>query len=215
METLCTNSSVLLASASSSVPLGRPPNNNLIASSFGLPSGNPASPATGVTIEMQVDIEPANVTSPDLGSVTLAKRNGQEITLDNEGGQGVTPSEDRLALPVASYATALTGKGPQTSSAATQWVPVGEHDIISGSFNGEPKLRISEGFKVKLSGPWQRTLVVRLLGKSIGYKTLCNRLKALWRPSGHMEVFAMDRDYFLVKLSNDQDYFKGLSDGHG
>ncbi|CAL1355125.1 unnamed protein product [Linum trigynum] len=28
-----------------------------------------------------------------------------------------------------------------------------------------------------------------------------------------MEVFAMDRDFFLVKLGNDQDYFKALSDG--
>ncbi|CAL1413223.1 unnamed protein product [Linum trigynum] len=28
-----------------------------------------------------------------------------------------------------------------------------------------------------------------------------------------MEVFAMDKDFFLVKLGNDQDYFKALSDG--
>ncbi|CAN1122463.1 hypothetical protein LINPERHAP1_LOCUS6649 [Linum perenne] len=56
-------------------------------------------------------------------------------------------------------------------------------------------------------------MIVRLLGKNIGYAFLCNRLHAIWKPLGHMHIVDLDRNCFLVKFANEQDYFKALTGG--
>ncbi|CAI0547351.1 unnamed protein product [Linum tenue] len=116
-------------------------------------------------------------------------------------------------LPLTSYANVVTGNPSSQPPLKQRWIPVGEHDLVPGTFNGEPELKVSDSLRNKLSAPWQRTLVVRLLGRSIGYSTLCNKLKALWRPTSAMEVFALDDVCFLIKLGNDKDYLSALSDG--
>ncbi|CAL1357659.1 unnamed protein product [Linum trigynum] len=117
--------------------------------------------------------------------------------------------------PLNSYASVVTGlKSPIASLPATSlWTPVGENDLIPGERNGEPALKISTEFKNRICAPWQRALVVRLLGRKIGFPTLCSRLRSLWRPVGSMEVMDLDFDCFLVKLDNEQDYFRALTDG--
>ncbi|CAN1799872.1 hypothetical protein LINPERHAP1_LOCUS22295 [Linum perenne] len=49
--------------------------------------------------------------------------------------------------------------------------------------------------------------------KLVSYLFLCNRLRAIWKPIGHMHVVDLDRSCFLVKFANEQDYFKALTDG--
>ncbi|CAL1362247.1 unnamed protein product [Linum trigynum] len=124
-----------------------------------------------------------------------------------------SPPQPALKPQSFSYAKAVTGAGHLTSSKTQQWTPVGEHDLVPGFYNGEPALNLSPGFKEKLCAPWQKTLVVRLLGLRINYTTLCSRLRMLWRPIGSMEIMDLDDACYLVQLSNDQDYFKALTDG--
>ncbi|CAI0431003.1 unnamed protein product [Linum tenue] len=114
-----------------------------------------------------------------------------------------------------SYAGAVTGGRNVLSQplSSIQWVAVGEHDLVPGDHLGEPALKVSNGFKERLCAPWQKTLVVRLLGSKVGFNTLCSRLRSQWRPVGTMEVLDLDHDCFLVKLDNEQDYFKALTDG--
>ncbi|CAI0540485.1 unnamed protein product [Linum tenue] len=123
-------------------------------------------------------------------------------------------ASDKVQQPF-SYAKAVLGlqnlqSNPQ--SAAT-WTPVGEHDLIRGEKDGEPALSISPEFKHKICAPWQRSLVVRLLGIKIGFMTLCSRLRGLWKPSGTLEIRDLDYDCFLVKMDNEQDYFRALTEG--
>ncbi|CAL1396119.1 unnamed protein product [Linum trigynum] len=131
------------------------------------------------------------------------------IFTEKEGSGGKTTS-----LPPR-YAGVLTGvkalANPQP--AAKQWLPVGEHDLIPGEHLGEPALKVSPKFKSRLCAPWQRALVVRLMGIKVGYTTLCSRLRSQWRPIGSMEVMDLNHDCFLVKLENEQDYFKALTNG--
>ncbi|CAL1405363.1 unnamed protein product [Linum trigynum] len=114
-----------------------------------------------------------------------------------------------------SYANAVKGAPAKETSPnpMQRWTPVGEHDLITSDRNGEPALTISAEFKARLCAPWERALVARLLGLRIGFVTICNRLKSLWRPTGPMEVKDLDHDCFLVKLNNEQDYFRALTDG--
>ncbi|CAI0404925.1 unnamed protein product [Linum tenue] len=163
-------------------------------------------------------------TSPP-GGATATTQNSQEMSAETNSNAmmvDTTPSNQPDIRPPLtnnqqpfSYAKAVAGLPivPVQQTGSTLWTPVGEHDLIPGERNGELALNISSNFKNRICDPWKRTLVVRLLGLKVGFNTLCNRLRALWRPVGHMEVLDLDRDCFLVKLGNEQDYFKALTDG--
>ncbi|KAK5840377.1 hypothetical protein PVK06_009276 [Gossypium arboreum] len=52
------------------------------------------------------------------------------------------------------------------------------------------------------------TVVVRLLGRTTGYKTLLNIIQTLWKHVGSFQVIDRDNDYYLVKFTLSQDYTK-------
>ncbi|CAL1414072.1 unnamed protein product [Linum trigynum] len=178
-------------------------------------------------VEMLVDNTATN-------NQQMTPQSGADLSNDfSSGGQpnrvGINDAQQTGSIPMApsaayastthvqtfSYANVVSG-GTSLNGASpsnTQWTPVGEHDLIPGERNGEPALRVSTEFKNRLCAPWHRTLVVRLLGIKVGFNTLCSRLRAQWRPTGTMEIRDLDEDCYLVKLNNDQDYFKALTDG--
>ncbi|CAI0375831.1 unnamed protein product [Linum tenue] len=142
----------------------------------------------------------------------LQKQGDKDATTETQPEQPLTMSTSQQSL---TYAKAVSGGSTanRNQNPAIQWTPVGEHDLVTGERNGEPSLQVSAAFKAKLCAPWQKTLVVRLLGLRIGFVTLCNRLKNLWRPTGSMEVKDLDHDCYLVKLDNEHDYLRALTDG--
>ncbi|CAI0404379.1 unnamed protein product [Linum tenue] len=153
---------------------------------------------------MVIDSSPLSLSLPQQG--TQSKEVGERTDRSDVVASATNPD---------SYARALMGPAGRAPSPnqLIQWTPVGEHDLVPEERNGEPTLRVSPDFKAKICAPWQRTLVVRLLGLRIGFVTMCNRLRGLWRPCGAMEVKDLDHDCFLVKLDNEQDYFSALTDG--
>ncbi|CAN1191447.1 hypothetical protein LINPERHAP1_LOCUS40397 [Linum perenne] len=60
----------------------------------------------------------------------------------------------------------------------------GEKDIVPSVSNGVRSSKLSKEFKEKLCKPWSNTVVIRLLGKSVGYAYLYNRLCSMWKPFG-------------------------------
>ncbi|CAL1395202.1 unnamed protein product [Linum trigynum] len=208
-------------------PSGRPPDPE---TSQTLPGDNLSpskSTSTTAPMEMLVDstgtlnlqtisqsgTDPSNVTSTGEQPSRMATNDAQLPVTTQMAPPAANASTTHAQI--FSYAKAVTG-GTSLNSAHpsnTQWTPVGEHDLIPGERNGEPALRVSTDFKNRLCAPWHRTLVVRLLGIKVGFNTICSRLRAQWRPTGTMEVRDLDEDCYLVKLNNDQDYFKALTDG--
>ncbi|KAL4318474.1 hypothetical protein GQ457_18G006260 [Hibiscus cannabinus] len=59
---------------------------------------------------------------------------------------------------------------------------------------------------VKLS----KSLIVRLLGKSIGYRALNNRIYALWALMGEVNLIDLYNDYYFVRFSMEDNYDKIL-----
>ncbi|CAN1177318.1 hypothetical protein LINPERHAP2_LOCUS33037 [Linum perenne] len=102
--------------------------------------------------------------------------------------QGLSSSSKGLAGDVVvdvgyrSYKSALAGGIPLLGNTQNKWICVGENDIISSIKDGIRSLKISDSIKEKLYRPWSNTVVVHLLGKSIGYAYLCHRLRSMWKP---------------------------------
>ncbi|XVF74478.1 hypothetical protein PTKIN_Ptkin13bG0113500 [Pterospermum kingtungense] len=72
-----------------------------------------------------------------------------------------------------------------------------------------PIIHLPKKEKVRLGRPWRQTLIVKLMGCSVGYNYPLHRIKALWHPKSQVELIAIDNDYFLVKFASMEDYNHG------
>ncbi|CAL1353575.1 unnamed protein product [Linum trigynum] len=172
------------------------------------PSGRPPDTSHPSTGSNETEMIATPCSNPqDLSSIV----NDTEMVVDP------APQKDSPTLSTTimslSYANVVAGASNEALQKNDTWTPVGEHDLITGSFNGEPELKISKGFKEKLCVSWQRTLVVRVLSLNISFLTFSNKIRNLWRPTGGMEIMALGQECFLIKLSNDADYFRALTEG--
>jgi hypothetical protein len=76
-----------------------------------------------------------------------------------------------------------------------------------------PKVTMDEKLFQDLCNPWKEALVVKLLGKTVGYNLMKDRLKKLWRPSGGFEILDVDNGFYMVKCELLADREKIMSDG--
>ncbi|KAL4366606.1 hypothetical protein GQ457_05G014170 [Hibiscus cannabinus] len=76
-----------------------------------------------------------------------------------------------------------------------------------------PKIRFSDRFHDAIDEKLANSLIIRLLGKSIGYRALLNCIHTLWNPVGELQLIDLDNDYFLVRFVKEVDFVRVLSDG--
>ena len=69
-----------------------------------------------------------------------------------------------------------------------------------GIENDMPTISFFDRVKGILARSMDRSVSVKLLGKTIGYKALQNRIMSLWKPSGELHITDLDNGYFLVSL---------------
>ncbi|KAJ4841956.1 hypothetical protein Tsubulata_025676 [Turnera subulata] len=58
---------------------------------------------------------------------------------------------------------------------------------------------------------WKNTLIVKLWGRNIGFKALCN--KNLWKLKESVRVVDLEHNFYFVRFFNRQDYLHALTDG--
>ncbi|KAK8640268.1 hypothetical protein V6N13_008027 [Hibiscus sabdariffa] len=56
-----------------------------------------------------------------------------------------------------------------------------------------------------------KSMIIRLLGKSISYHALWSMIMALWNSAGEINLIDLDNKYYLVRFANKDDFHKVLS----
>ncbi|KAF7822535.1 receptor-like protein EIX1 [Senna tora] len=67
--------------------------------------------------------------------------------------------------------------------------------------------------RLEWAKPWKGSLIIKLMGRRVGFKFLQTKLQKLWNPSGGMKITDMDNDYFLVRFAMEKDYCYALHEG--
>lgn len=67
--------------------------------------------------------------------------------------------------------------------------------------------------RAQLIKPWQNTVVVKLLGRPMGYKFLCNRLESLWTITKGFKVIDLENGFFLDRFRSEDDVDCALTQG--
>ncbi|XP_027184123.1 uncharacterized protein LOC113782432 [Coffea eugenioides] len=61
--------------------------------------------------------------------------------------------------------------------------------------------------------PWSRGLILKVLGKTVGFWTLEQKLKELWQLSQDFEITDLERGFYVVRFRAKEDYHKTLDGG--
>lgn len=69
-----------------------------------------------------------------------------------------------------------------------------------------PLIKVSKEEKVRIRKQFKRSLIIKVLGRKVGYTYLLKRLSTIWHPKAKMELTSMANDYFLVKFNSATDY---------
>lgn len=106
---------------------------------------------------------------------------------------------------------------------SSQKLPIREkHDMIEQKLvrieleNGNrllPKVYLEPQIFQELCTPWKDALVVKLLGKNLGYTTMKERLHKVWKTQGGFEIMDNDNGFFMVKFDQTADKDKVISEG--
>ncbi|KAK5845045.1 hypothetical protein PVK06_001198 [Gossypium arboreum] len=88
-----------------------------------------------------------------------------------------------------------------------------EGDIQKTFVNGVPSITFSDRIHQILIQGMDNTVILKLLGRNIGFTVLQNKIYNLWRPIAPMHMMDIENGYFLVKFQNKMDCEKALAEG--
>ncbi|XP_019150527.1 PREDICTED: uncharacterized protein LOC109147321 [Ipomoea nil] len=63
-----------------------------------------------------------------------------------------------------------------------------------------PTIRLTKEEVEAIRAPWRMALIIKVMGRKVGYTYLLRRLQSMWRPKGSLDLIAIDNDYFLVRF---------------
>lgn len=61
--------------------------------------------------------------------------------------------------------------------------------------------------------PWRNSLIIKLVGRSIGYRYIWRRIQAIWRTQAEPMLIDLCNDYFTVKLHKKEEHERALLNG--
>ncbi|XP_006469095.2 uncharacterized protein LOC102629728 [Citrus sinensis] len=88
-----------------------------------------------------------------------------------------------------------------------------EGDVIENKDGPLPSIYFSDRVHEKLCAPWKNSVIVKLRGRTIGYRTLCMRLNTMWKTTMSYSVIDLDNNYFLVRFRSASDAIDALTKG--
>ena len=88
-----------------------------------------------------------------------------------------------------------------------------EQDVSIGSEDDMPTICFSNRVKSIMVSKMENSVIVKLLGKSIGYKALHLRTVSLWKPISEFQIVDLDNGYFVVHFEDPNDRLIALTKG--
>ncbi|KAJ8762475.1 hypothetical protein K2173_007914 [Erythroxylum novogranatense] len=104
------------------------------------------------------------------------------------------------------YREVLMGCDNQDGEVKTPMATM-EEDIRMIDFSNSlcPKILFSDAELETLCQNWRSAIIIKVMGRTVGYVTLRRCLLQIWNPKGELELIDLPNDYFIVKFSNKED----------
>lgn len=67
--------------------------------------------------------------------------------------------------------------------------------------------------KIEVRRPWRNSLIIKLIGRSIGYHYLWKSIQAMWRTQEEPLLIDLGYDFFIIKQGRREKYDRALLEG--
>ncbi|XP_024043278.1 uncharacterized protein LOC112099971 [Citrus clementina] len=88
-----------------------------------------------------------------------------------------------------------------------------EDDVTYREEEPMPFIAFSSRVHERLVEPWENSVVVKILGRNLGYRVLSSRLNRIWSSTTGFEIIDLANDYFLIRFNNNNDLEYALTEG--
>ncbi|XP_019173837.1 PREDICTED: uncharacterized protein LOC109169411 [Ipomoea nil] len=116
-----------------------------------------------------------------------------------------------------SYMDSLMGRtGADPTRLDDQEEPSQTHDELIEEENDDPlcpTIRLTKEEVEKIRAPWRKSMILKVLGRRVGYAYMLRRLTSMWKPKSSMDLIALPNDYFLVRFGSIDDLEFALFEG--
>ncbi|KAL4324940.1 hypothetical protein GQ457_11G023650 [Hibiscus cannabinus] len=174
---------------------------------YGNPSGRPPEESIPNVFAPQYE-RPASPTP--LEGQSLAKKD----SCDALKARKSQLHSESSTLGKATYASVVDKDSSHSNTAKSgskfveEEVEVLAEDVIIDKSEPIPSIRFSNRVHERIDRNMRNAIIVRLLGRSIGYATLLNKMRAMWNPEGDIQLIDIENNYFIVRFSHAGDYTK-------
>ncbi|KAL4284955.1 hypothetical protein GQ457_16G014950 [Hibiscus cannabinus] len=148
--------------------------------------------------------------------VEVVSDGSRESAPKNNGGapQQVDPTTGKSSYAnVVSQGRGRTGSCMGEDVLDPHSVIVLDEDCVISESGDYPSIKFSARVHDQIDRSMRNVVIVRLLGRNISCETLLNRLHALWKPKGEIQLIDLENNYFLVRLEDMRDYEVVLTEG--
>ncbi|KAI7987656.1 hypothetical protein LOK49_LG13G02972 [Camellia lanceoleosa] len=76
-----------------------------------------------------------------------------------------------------------------------------------------PAITLTSEDKARIRTPWLKAIIVKLIGRNIGFNYFMTRIKALWKPTRVISELDLGNHFYIIKFLNDEDLSKVLKEG--
>ncbi|KAI9093300.1 hypothetical protein K1719_027314 [Acacia pycnantha] len=134
--------------------------------------------------------------------------------LEGDIGDSDVVMEEKVAVGGISYRSKLLNQeGNGGGYRSQEEVVVTDADFLISSDGDMPSIAFSQEVRDILAKGMERTVVIKLLGRSITYFDLLNRTRAIWRVKGSYRLVDMEGGFFFATFDLEEDYSKVLTGG--
>ena len=66
-------------------------------------------------------------------------------------------------------------------------------------------MKLTKETKRRFRGPWSKAIIIKLVGRTVGFSYLQSKLIQLWKPLGRMDCIDLTYGFFLVIFYSKED----------
>lgn len=158
---------------------------------------------TAVMSETETNLERKDEIMTEAPTSPMAEVSTPVTDEENSAKKPQIPAEEKSQTTPLTYKDSLIGKEVEAENEPEFLIAI--EDLVISVDDVEPFLTISEKLEEHAQQAWKFAVVVKLLGKSIGYALLNPKLRALWNPTTDFKVVDMENGFFVVNFKNSDD----------
>ncbi|MBA0582139.1 hypothetical protein Gorai_024290 [Gossypium raimondii] len=86
-------------------------------------------------------------------------------------------------------------------------------DVVTEVVDGIPTIIFFDQVHKYIERRMAKTIIMKLLGRSIGFNVLLKKITSLWCPRSPIQLMDLENDYYLIRFNSEDDYNKVVFGG--